>query len=64
MTPTEVKQAHDEIWAVRKKIDLCSIDKYRAFIGWNIHICYVKKAWTCKTFKTKSEVNQFLKEIE
>jgi len=63
MTTTEVKQAHDRIWAVREKIGLWNIE-----IGGKavlrIRIRYDIPFANTENFETTEQVNQFLKELE
>lgn len=65
MTPTEVKDAHDRIWAERKKAKFCEI-KITDLDGMDKKFCIVMlmKRGGIKVLDTKSEVNQFLKELE
>lgn len=64
MTPTEVKTAHDEIWAVREKADLRCIELYFNGDHWCIKINQHNLSYiSTRYFDTYAEVNQFLKEL-
>jgi len=70
MTADEVKEYHDRIWAVRKKIKLRKIiiDKtagsFSAKVRYFIIIDFRKGTRNIyKSFLTISSVNQFLKEL-
>jgi len=63
MTPTEVKEAHDRIWAVKEKIGLWNIE-----IGGKtvlrIRIRYDIPFNNVENFETTEQVNQFLKGLD
>lgn len=71
MTADEVKECHDRIWAVRKKISLRTItiapyiseDNFRIDIQYNAKRGLPIYSFRYHTFTTKTEVNQFLKEL-
>jgi hypothetical protein len=67
MTADEVKECHDRIWAVREKARIWNIEIGESLSNkdnWFIQLHHYGGIGQEKTFWFKSEVNQFLKELE